>query len=64
MYTGFRFRFEHKSLRFSETFEVFLVFLQVFIHYIGDERQGLADYNRFDKSNWKTNGFSRQEALS
>ena len=64
MYTGFRFRFEHRSLRFSETFEVFLVFLQVFIHYIRDERQGLADYNRFDKSNWKTNGFSRQEALS
>ena len=64
MCTGFRFRFEHKSLRFSETFEVFLVFLQVFIHYIRDERQGLADYNRFDKSNWKTNGFSRQEALS
>ena len=64
MYTGFRFRFEHKSLRFSQTFEVFLVFLQVFIHYIGDEGQGLVDYNRFDKSNWKTNGFSRQEALS
>ena len=64
MYTGIRFRFEHKSLIFSETFEVFLVFLQVFIHYIRDEGQGLADYNRFDKSNWKTNGFSRQEALS
>ena len=38
MYTGFRFRFEHKSLRFSETFEVFLVFFCKFLFIISGMR--------------------------